>query len=93
MEEKILEFIKRRWSKDSHWTDGNCLWFATILKLRFPEVEIYYLPIEGHFVVGYDNQFYDWTGRLQLEEKPYLFSKLKEEDPLYYNHLIRDCFN
>ena len=93
MHEQILDFIKRRWTKDSHWTDGNCLWFANILKLRFPEVEIYYLPIEGHFIVGFEGQFYDWTGHLLLEEKPYLFSDIKESDPPYYNRLIRDCFN
>ena len=93
MHEQILDFIKRRWSKDSHWTDGNCLWFAMILHLRFPNTQIYYLPIEGHFIVGFEGYFYDWTGSLTLEEKPYLFSDIARDDPPYYSRLIRDCFN
>jgi hypothetical protein len=49
---EILEFIHRRFPQDCHWLDGNCFWFALILKKRFPNVEIFYFPIQGHFVVG-----------------------------------------
>ena len=90
--DKILEFIKRRFETDCNWTNGNCYWFALILKKRFPKCKIYYLPIEGHFVVKYKGQFYDWTGIVELEEEPIKFSKLKKMDTLWYSHLIRDCF-
>lgn len=90
---KIIEFIGRRFTSDCHWTNGNCLWFAIILTTRFPELEIYYLPIQGHFIVGsQDNVFFDWTGMIVPSEKPYRFEKIRETDPLWYSHLIRDCF-
>ena len=88
----VEDFIKRRWQIDSHFLDGNCLWFATILTIRFPELEIYYLPIQGHFIVGKNNIYYDWTGKIELEEKPILFNSIKNNDSLWYSHLIRDCF-
>lgn len=83
----VEDFIKRRWQIDSHFLDGNCLWFATILTIRFPELEIYYLPIQGHFIVGKDNTYYDWTGKLKLEEKPILLDKLKKKTILYGIHI------
>lgn len=90
----ILEFIRRRFSKDGDWTCGNCLWFAAILARRFPRVDIWYLPIEGHFVVrDVDGVFYDWTGRIEaLDEEPFEFVQLKYDDPLLYERLLRDCW-
>ena len=61
-------------------------------KIRFPELEIYYLPIQGHFIVGKDNSYYDWTGKIKIEE-PFLLNNIKQKDPLWYSHLIRGCFN
>ena len=63
MEEEVLEFIKRRFPIDCKWTDGNCYWFAKILAERFG-MQIYYLPIVGHFVAGFDSdgKFYDYNG-------------------------------
>ena len=88
---KVEEFIKRRFSDDCNWTNGNCLWFALILKKRFPKAKIFYLPVDGHFVVKYKHKYYDWTGEIKLTEKAYKLSKIKKEDPLWYSHLIRDC--
>ena len=88
---EILDFINRRWHRDADWLDGNCYWFARILQLRFPFLELYYLPISGHFVCGDDDNFYDWTGIVQLEESPLLFSDLKEQEPDGYNRILRDC--
>ena len=34
-EREILDFIQRRFPKDSDWTTGNCYWFAGILGNRF----------------------------------------------------------
>lgn len=92
MENEVLDFIKRRFNKDSNWTNGNCYWFALILKKRFPESKIYYMPITGHFIVKIKDVFYDWTGIVVPEEKVIKFKKLKKRDPLWYDHIIRDCF-
>ena len=89
--EEIVEFIKRRWQLDSHWLDGNCYWFAHILTSRFQYLDIYYLPIEGHFVAGDGENFYDWTGLVTLEENPYTLSSIKETEPAWYSRIIRDC--
>ena len=89
--DEILDFISRRWKKDANWLNGNCYWFAYILMSRFPFLNIYYLPIEGHFICGDGVKFYDWTGIVQLNEKPYLFSELKIQEPNWYNRIWRDC--
>lgn len=95
MEKEILDFISRRWEGYCNWLDGNCLWFAYILQKRFPQLQIYYLPIEGHFVCGIlqENKmlFFDWRGKIIVEEEPILFESIKKEDINYYNRLIKDC--
>lgn len=88
---EILDFIKRRWRKDANWLDGNCYWFAHILKTRFPFLEIYYLPIVGHFICGDGVCFYDWTGVVDPEEVPFLLSDIEKQDGLLYDRLFRDC--
>ena len=94
MHEAILEFIHRRWSIDSNFLNGNCYWFAHILTTRFPRLEIYYFPIEGHFVAGDGFHFYDWTGAVDLktyDTAPVCFDDIKTQDSLYYSRLLRDC--
>lgn len=90
--DQVLDFIKRRWSQDANWCSGNCGWFALILTTRFPELSIYYLPIEGHFVAGAQNMYFDWTGAVQTKETPILFEEIFDKDSLWASHLIRDCF-
>ena len=90
----ILDFTKRRFQEDCHWTDGNCYWFAYILKTRFPELNIYLLPIENHFMAGDGKLFYDWLGEHVLEdlpEQPILFEKLQEVDSAWYERLVENC--
>lgn len=89
--EEILDFIQRRWKKDANWLDGNCYWFAEILKARFPQLKIYYLPIQGHFVCGNGKEFYDWTGLISLQEIPILFSELKKSEPNWYKRIYENC--
>ena len=95
MREEVLEFIKRRFSKDCDWCNGNCWWFATILCDRFfsAGAERWYCPVEGHFVVRIDGAFYDWNGIFIPcpEEKPIEWFQLREEDPTYAARLLRDC--
>lgn len=89
--EQVLEFIKRRFPQNSNWTDGNCYYFAQILSIRFPELNLYYLPIEGHFVAGYREEYYDWNGKVKLKETPIKFSDLEKLDPAYYSRILQDC--
>ena len=89
--EQIKTFVEKRFSQDCNWTSGNCFYFATILKTRFPELDIYYLPIVGHFVTGYEGKYYDYTGEVEIAETPIKFSNLPISDPSYYARILRDC--
>lgn len=94
MYDEILEFIRRRFPEDSNWCTGNCYWFAAILHMRFPQYQIWYFPIENHFMIGDGKNFYDWQGLRLLEnceENPILWANIEQMDKTYYNHLVRDC--
>ena len=88
--EQITAFVEKRFSQDCNWTNGNCFYFATILKTRFPELEIYYLPIAGHFVAGVDDIYYDHNGVVEIAETPMKFSILQNSDPTCYARALRD---
>lgn len=90
MREDILEFISRRFKDNCHWLDGNCYFFAVILCERFKNLKIYYAPVEGHFVAGDGDLFYDWRG-IYKNENPILLEDIQKSDPLWYNILVRDC--
>lgn len=93
--DKIVEFINRRFSKDCEWTNGNCLWFAMLLCKRFPNLKVFYEPVRGHFVAGNGKVFYDWNGYVDFKDtsKLLLLDTIKDEDTLWYTHLMRDCFD
>lgn len=94
MRDDVQDFISRRWGEDSpRWTDGNCYWFAFILCERFPLLEMYYLPVSGHFVAGFDGEYFDATGTVEppLDDQPILLKTINEKDPIWYSHILRDC--
>lgn len=93
MHNQIQDFIKRRFAKDCDWQNGNCYYFAQILKIRFPELCIYYLPVRGHFVAKYEDTFYDSGGVVSLleNENPIEWKVLGQEDPLLAIRVMRDC--
>ena len=94
LEDEIYDFIYRRFEVDNNWITGNCYFMALILNHVF-DLPIYYLPVEGHFVVfnSKTEHFLDWLGTVKLaeNESPILFSKLKDTDPQWYTRIIRDC--
>ena len=92
MEEIVLDFIHRRFTTDCNWTNGNCYWFAIILKERF-NLKIYYLPVPGHFVAGDGEEFYDFNGRYDIEDNTPIiqFEELKVTDISHYQRLIENC--
>lgn len=44
------------------FSNGNCFWFAYILKARFPYGRILYIPVDNHFVYTDEDKLYDITG-------------------------------
>ena len=91
MEEKIKEFIGRRFPIDCDWTTGNCYWFALILSEQFG-LDIYYLPIPGHFVAGNGSEFFDYHGKYEIGDEPIiLLGELKRLDPLQAKRLEDNC--
>lgn len=95
---EVLDFIKRRFSiyETDGWRTGNCYWFAEILCDRFPGLEIYYLPAQGHFMAGdpIANQYWDIDGLHTYEslpERPISLYDIQTKDLTWYMRLLRDC--
>lgn len=91
MDNEVLEFIKRRFKVDCNWVDGNCYYFAIILKDRFPDGKIFYDVINGHFVFEYQDKLYDWNGIHHSEELLVNWDNFDEYDSLLKKRIIRDC--
>ena len=91
MENKVLEFINRRFKDDCKWLDGNCYYFTVILKDRFPKGKIYYDVIYGHFVFEYYRTYYDWTG--VVKQLGYLveWDKFDEYDSIQKERVVKGC--
>lgn len=88
---EILNFIKRRFSDNCNWLDGNCYYFSLILLSRFPDGKIYYDVINGHFIYGIDNKFFDWSGEILPDGYLVEWNKFKEYESLQYEIIVRDC--
>lgn len=92
MTDKILKFISNRFPIDCNWLTGNCFYFAQILKSRFPEGEIYYDVIFGHFLFKIYNNYYDWSGKVESIGQPVKWDTFQSEyDSLQYERIIKDC--
>lgn len=92
MEEKILEFIHRRFPQDSNWTSGNCYYFAKILLDRFPSGAIYYDVVCGHFVYGNNDEYFDYNGKILLSFTHLVkWEDFELYDSLQYERIIKDC--
>ena len=91
MAQEIIEFIHRRFPTDCNWLDGNCYYFAVILRARFGG-HIYYNLIQGHFLFELQHRFYDWTGEvtnINLDDLV-LWPDYKYIDYLHYNRIVKD---
>lgn len=88
---EILNFIKRRFSDNCNWLNGNCYYFALILLFRFPKGKIYYDVINGHFIYGIDDMFFDWSGEIKPDGHLVEWNKFQEYDQLQYEIVVRDC--
>lgn len=88
---EVEEFLNRRFTTDCQWTTGNCYYLATILLNRFPDGNIYYDVIQGHFVFKYKGKYYDWTGEVQPEGYLIEWETFDKYDELQKARIIRDC--
>lgn len=98
MTKEVRSFIERRFPIDNNWCTGNCYWFARILCMRFPQLIMWYLPIENHWMAGTRNGeiFFDWKNvknRNELNEEPVLWDDIEDLDELLFKRLHRDCIN
>ena len=93
MQDEVIEFIQRRFSQDCNWRDGNCYYFALILKDRFPESRIAYDVIYGHFFIEYKGKYYDHSGELTPPRGAYAiyWDEMDKYDPLVKKRIILDC--
>lgn len=92
-DDKVLDFIHKRFDKDCHWLDGNCYYFAVILKERFNDGEIYYNAVDGHFLFRHGGYLYDFKGRHEFDKNSTELIVLKQlkEDASWYGRIRRDC--
>lgn len=90
MEEKIKEFIQRRFPDDYNWLTGNCYFFATILQAAFGG-EIYYDVINGHFLLQCEGKLYDWKGKAEDCGILVKWEDFEQYDKLQKQRIIRDC--
>ena len=90
---EVIEFIERRFGNhDQSWQNGNCYYFAVILKTRFPEGKIVYDPVDNHFLFKYKNKLYDSNGiDKRSMKKVQDWDTYKEFDALDYYYVIKDC--
>lgn len=91
---QVTEFIYRRFPKDeNNWLNGNCYYFAIILKTRFPQAIILYDVIDGHFVASIDGIKYDWWGEVEDYGNHYyvIWDEFDKYDSFQKQRIIRDC--
>lgn len=90
MEQEILKFISR--FPDANWLNGNCYYFAIILKDRFPDGEIYYDVWNGHFIFKLEDTYYDWRGIVHDIGLPICWDTFEESyDKYQYKKIIENC--
>lgn len=87
MDDEVLEFIYRRFQGDSDWLTRNSYYFAMILCHRFPDLNMYYAPVLGHFTAGKNGRFYDWCGEF-TDETPVLLKDIIDNEADLYARLV-----
>lgn len=93
MQTEVLKFINRRFKQDCNWLEGNCYYFAVILKDRFPSGRIWYDVVWGHFFFEYNGKYYDYLGFVdpRILSHSVLWDEMDEYDRLQKERTIRDC--
>lgn len=72
------------------FTRGNCYWFASLLKERFPDGEIVYNIVDNHFGWRRAGMTYDITGA--IDGSGFInWNEYQKIDPLHCSRIIHDC--
>lgn len=99
MQTDVIEFINK--FKALHpqeiedcFLHGNCYWFAFILAERF-DGEIWYLPIDNHFITYIGLKFYDISGEVKVaaDEPHYRWKYYRLIEPFESYRIQRDCID
>lgn len=89
---EVLNFINKRFPVDCDWTNGNCYYFALMLKDRFPNGDIVYDLIEGHFLFRYKGVLYDYNGKQSSEQRHLVdWTSFDLYDKYQKQRIVRDC--
>ena len=107
--EEVIEFIERRFptsKEDPQWVSGNCFYFASMLKARFPQGYIVYDVIDGHFLFLYQSLLVDAVHyfflpspfiptdtNFMVSSSIVVWDFFQLYDSLQYQRIIRDCIN
>jgi len=71
--------------------NGYCYHFAVMLSDMLGG-EVWYNPIDNHFVCKVGDDLYDAKGIIQTNTSGYIrWSDYKEEDSLHFARIMRDC--
>jgi len=78
---------------EESFSHGNCYHFAITLYNVFPHSEIVHEAVDNHFMIKYNNVFYDINGIVENvnESNIQTLRDLKLYDVEYYENLMRDC--
>lgn len=100
MKDKVLHFINGYKKIDVKnieyaFNHGNCYWFAFILHTMF-QGEIYYLPIENHFICKIGDDFYDINGLVDESlnyrmDQCYSWEEWQKIEPTDSSRVIKYC--
>lgn len=72
------------------FTCGYCYWFAVILSNRF-RGEIFYEPVEGHFITNIMDDLYDITGN--VTEKYWNKALYDKDTYMDIKNVVSGCIN
>ena len=94
-QQKVLNFFEDFKKEDVNalentFSYGYCYWFAFILMNRF-NGELYYLPIENHFITKINNSFYDIKGLQSAPSTSYKWEDYKLMEPLDASRVEKYC--
>ena len=81
------------------FTCGYCYWYAYLLQIKY-HGEIWYLPVDNHFIYKQNNKYYDITGditnyvnNLPDNQKAVSWEHYKKLDYLHTDNLYKYCIN
>ena len=92
VESFIQEFKKLHSAElEDSFLNGNCYWFAYILKSRFGTGSIIYCQIDNHFLYKLSESYYDIRGKVHPPQDATDWIQYMIDEPLDASRVLRDC--